>query len=128
MVIVILALIVGGAYYWLQKNNQEKSAIKKTAITQLALLTTGHSAQLYTATSSGMHASVNQNQFTNKFSGLVSSKPVFLPGKLVTKNGKYYYYQRVDNLPKTPGGRTNADFTLEYINEKGWKLNAVTIE
>lgn len=128
LLLIIVSFVAGGAYYWIQNKQHEKEAVQRNAKNQLALLVTNRASLVYDTTSSGMQNKTDRSQFIKQFSSISTNMPSFLPGKLVFSGGRYYYYQRVEDLPKTAGGRTNADFTLEYVNEKGWKLHAVTIK
>lgn len=119
---------VGMAYQGLTNKFRTDSA-RASAHAFVNLIATGYADKAYPMSSKGFQEKMPEASFVAQMGGLKSEDPNYLPPQTFVKGNTAYYFQKVENLPKTAAGRTDGNFSVSMVKEGGdWKVVAVTVD
>ena len=126
----LLVLTAGGGYfgftYYKNKDSRAVSALGKQYV---GYIVKGEYDKAYVLSAQDIKGSRTAQQFANSMSSLKTSAPYMgTPQKVIFKDNEAHYYLKVDNLPATASGRTDGIFALTLINDKGWKVNNISVQ
>lgn len=127
-VLVAIGLFSAGYYTRGVYEQQQDKAAAKVGATFVQDLVSGKTSEAYSLTSKSLQSKQSKEDFTNTVKGLKADKPVYDDVQSTTKDGHFYYSQRVLGLPAASNGNTTASFFI-VIDKQGmdWRVSQVTV-
>ena len=121
-------LVVGGLYWYGYNAAQRIKTSRKDAQRILSFITTGHPEIAYTFATKSLQGKLSKADFIAKLGPLSAKVPNFYPGKLDDTGSALTYTQKVDKLTAGANGKTEAIFTLQLVDDNGWKLDNIVVK
>ena len=127
-VITVLVIFAGGMVAQGLYNKYKTDGAQKVAHKFVNMIATGYADKAYPMTSKDFQSKMPEASFDAQMGALKSDTPSFLPDQTFVKGNSAYYFQKVDNMPKTAAGRTDGNFSVSLVKEGGgWKVAAVSV-
>jgi hypothetical protein len=129
IIMAVIAVFLGGLFSHSYYSTQQANSAKTTASTFVQDLVTGKVETAYGLTSKSLQSKQNKDSFVKAIGDLKADKPYYEAAQYTTRDGNFYYSQRVLNLPKTSTGSTSGDFYLMLTKDGlSWKVATVKVQ
>lgn len=128
IVITIFTLPVLGWFGHARVQDRSYDQASAAAEKYIESIITGNLDAAYASSSQEFKDNQPQDVFVESFKTLKSDEPERgYASVLKSKEGRIVYVQMIDGMPKTPEGRTSAQFTITLSNDGGWKVSSVSV-
>lgn len=128
VLVLAVGLYVAGFYSRGKYDQQQAKAAEKVGAAFVQDLMSGKTSEAYGLTSKSLQSKQNKDSFTKTTASLKTDKPTYEGAQSTSKDGHYYYSQKVLGLPASESGNTTASFFLVLDQQgSGWKVSQVTV-